>query len=328
MPQSRRAAAISRWTLIAGIVVIVLGAASVPLLNLSVYTPTHTVNAYLRALKKGDASEARGLLQAPNPTIDAALNDAALSGAAALPGHAHITSSRVDGNTAHVTASVALGTKPTDIDFELVRVSPAWGLFHRWAIRIEQWPTVELQVSGSPTVDIGKASVPADQGPVPVFFPVGYGVGFNAQYLKAETQRVDVAAAGTSAKAALRPEPTQALRSEVQTIIRKQLDECAQQDTLMPQGCSFGYTTDNDVLGAVHWKVTKYPDVQLQADGSQLRVVPTAVGLELHSRMRDAVTARISEMTEPVSAPLSASVTVTGNSVHVEQDGGDSLGGG
>ncbi|WAL39726.1 hypothetical protein BRM1_10750 [Brevibacterium sp. BRM-1] len=327
MREAARSAAASQWALIAGLLIVVLGVASVPLANAVLYTPQRAVLAYLDALGDADAGRARGYLQAPDAANPSALSDAALEGAAALPAQARITSAQVEGASARVSASYVLGSKPHETTFEVIRTRPVWGLYSRWAIRIEQWPTLDLDVSGASAVDVGSATVAAEGGPPAVLFPVSYGIGFNEKYLRAQTKRVDVVSADDAARAALKPQPTEELRKRVDEIVRSQLDECAKQPTLMPAGCAFGYETNNDVLGKPQWTVVKYPKIELQSEGDELRVVPTTVGLRLTARMRDAVTAYISQTQEPVSAPLGASVRVVGDDVTVEQDTGESLGG-
>ena len=62
----RRMVGRARALLIAGLLIIALTAAAVPLLNLTVYSPARAVDAYFDALADEDAAAALGMLAAPS----------------------------------------------------------------------------------------------------------------------------------------------------------------------------------------------------------------------------------------------------------------------
>lgn len=324
-PTNRFAGTPAAKLLVAAVLVAILGLASVVALNAWVYTPQRTIEGYFDALTSGDAATARGYLQAPDPQPGSAITDDSLRQAASLPTQLRITDVARTGDTATVTASYALGNMKKETTFSLVRTGADWAGFRSWAIRLQAWPALRLQVSGASIAEVGGVAVPTARD-VPVFFPASYSIGFNATYLKSKTQRVDVTDPTAAVRATLTPEPTEALRTEVAAIVRQQLDACARQNTLMPAGCSFGYTTNNTVLGKVGWKISQYPDIRLQAEGAKLIIVSSTVGADLSVRMRDSVTAYESQVDEPVTAPFTATVEVRGSTVSVVQDTGQSLG--
>ncbi len=71
----------SRTLLISALVVIVLTVASVPLLNVTVYTPARTVEAYMSAIEQGNAERAFSYLSSPTPGSTLALSQDVLSAA-------------------------------------------------------------------------------------------------------------------------------------------------------------------------------------------------------------------------------------------------------
>jgi hypothetical protein len=302
----------------AAALVVVLTVASVPLLNVLIYSPAHTVSRYLSAVENGDAARALGLLAAPEAAVTDALDAQVLANAPSLPHQIDIIDSEVEDSTATVTARYNLGNASHESEFSLVKPGAAFGLYDRWLIRVDEWPRIALEVSGSQTAQINGVSAPVDEGPIPVLFPVAYDVGFNADYLKSEVSRAELLAPAAIAEVALHPAPTEELQQEVQRQVNAHLDTCAESKTLLPAGCTFGYETNHQILGDVSWRVIRYPDVKLSSEGSQLVITETEADLEITGRYRDIVTAFESDFTEQLTVELSASIRVADGAVTVE----------
>ncbi|GAA4283578.1 hypothetical protein GCM10022261_11090 [Brevibacterium daeguense] len=302
----------------AAALVVVLTVASVPLLNVLVYSPARTVSRYLSAVENGDAARALGLLAAPETATTDALDAQVLANAPSLPHQIDIVDSEVEDSTATVTARYNLGNSSHESEFSLVKAGSAFGLYDRWLIRIDEWPRISLNVRGSQSAQINGVSAPVDRGPIPVLFPVAYDVGFNADYLRSEITRTELLNPGAVAEVTLHPAPTEELRQEVQRQVNAQLDTCAEAKTLLPAGCTFGYETNHQILGDVSWRVVRYPEVKLSSEGSELVVTETEAELEITGRYRDIVTAYESDFTERLSVELSASVRVTDGAVTVQ----------
>ena len=304
--------------LLAAIIAVVLTVASVPVLNLTAHAPQRAVVAYLSALEDGDASRALGLLAAPSTRNTAALDDAVLTNAWSLPSDPRVVNSRVEGDRATVTVGFTLGDSSHEETYSLVRAAPQWGLFDRWLIEVDKWPRLGLDVTGSSVVEINGVAAPADRGGVPLLFPAGYTVGFNAEYLHADPVRVDVLRPGEIAPVTLDPEPTEALAREAAAEAVAQLDACAEQTTLMPSGCPFGFETDHQILGdEVAWSIVEHPSITLTADGTQLTIAPAEAVVEVSGRSRDIVTAYESDFTERIIVRITGLVTVADGEVSV-----------
>lgn len=304
--------------LLAAIIAVVLTVASVPVLNLTAHAPQRALVAYLSALEDGDAARALSLLAAPETRNSAALADAVLANAWSLPSGPRVVDSRVHGDRAEVTIRFALGDSSHEETYTLVRAAPQWGLFDRWLIEVEKWPRLGLDVTGSSVVEINGVAAPADRGGVPLLFPAGYTVGFSAEYLRSDPVRVDVLRPGEIAPVTLDPEPTEALAREVAADAVAQLDACAEQTTLMPTDCPFGFETDHEILGdAVAWRIVEHPEITLASSNTQLTVAPAEAVVEVSGRSRDIVTAYESDFTERIIVRITGVVTVADGTVSV-----------
>ncbi|RBP67094.1 hypothetical protein DFO66_102147 [Brevibacterium sanguinis] len=306
----------SRSLLIAALVVIVLTVASVPLLNAVVYTPARAAEAYVAAIGRGDAERAFSYLSSPTPTSTLALSSEVLSAAPDLPRDAEARTISTDGDSATVSLSYVLGSRPETVELTMVRLPPAAGLFHRWAIEQEAWPTLGLEVSGSSTATVNGYSVAA--GEVPVLFPATYLVGFDGTYLRSQSERVEIGAPGATPTVSLAPEPTKQLQEAVSEQVDEHMHRCVEATTLQPAGCVFGYDTDNEILGDVTWSLEREPTVALEAEGNDLELTPTTVELRVQGRYRDIVTAAEHDFDEKLSFVLSGSVVVRSSEVRFE----------
>ncbi|WP_349826760.1 hypothetical protein [Brevibacterium litoralis] len=313
--RSRRSGPASpRTLLVAAMLVLVLGVASVPLTNLVAYSPGATVASYLRALGEADAGRALGHLQTPS-VRSATLTDQTLADAPALPRDVRVLDTEVAEDTATATVRYTLGDSTREITFDLVRAPSTAGLWDAWRIHQDTWPVLDVSVEGSSSVEINGVTVPTGQ--VPVFVPAGYSLGSSDTWFRADSVQKDLTDPTAQTAVSLTAEPTAALEEEVQRVFDAHLDSCAEQTVLMPTGCLVGYETDNTVLGDVTWTLDEYPDISLETSGDTLRTSPTRVDWTVSMRQRDAVTAHVSDIQETVSLAITATVVVDGDEVRI-----------
>ncbi|MCI4012288.1 hypothetical protein [Brevibacterium sp. ZH18] len=306
----------SRNLLIAGLVIIVLSVAAVPLLNFAVYTPARAAEAYISAIEKGDAERAFSYLSSPTPSSTLALNHEVLAAAPDLPRDAKATTIETNGDHAKVTLTYVLSSQTQTIKLSMVKLPAAAGLFDRWAIEQKEWPTLNLDVSGSSTATVNGYSVAA--GSVPVLFPATYLVGFDAMYLKSKAERAEVTAPTDSSTVTLSPEPTAKLEETVREQVDEHLQTCVKAKTLYPSGCVFGFDSDNEILGDVKWSLERKPQVSLTASGNDLELTPTTVEVRIEGRYRDIVTAAEHDFNEKLSFVLGGSVVVKSSQVRYD----------
>lgn len=306
----------SRKLLISALLVIVLTVAAVPLLNLSVYTPARAAEAYISAIEDADAERAFSYLTSPTPSSTLALNHDVLNAAPDLPRDAEATTVSTDGDHAKVSLSYVLASQTQTVELSLVKLPATAGLFDRWAIEQEEWPRLDLQVSGSSTATVNGYGVAA--GEVPVLFPATYLVGFDATYLESKSERTEVTAPTDTATIELSPEPTPKLEQAVDEQVTEHLRKCVKSETLYPAGCVFGYDTDNEILGDVKWSLTREPQVSLTASGNDLELTPSTVEVRVQGRYRDIVTAAEHDFDETLSFVMGGSVIVKSSQVRFD----------
>ena len=335
-----------RW-LSAAVVLLLLAGLSVPVFNLTRYSPATTVSRYLNALADGSAAAARGLVLGPDVQNTDGMTDEVIDGAQGVPTQIKTDVEESGDATARVRADYVLGSKPHATVFELERIPRTWGLFSQWRIRVEDWPTLSVQGPQAQAANINNQPMENGTDAVPVLFPLQYGVGFNQKYMKSGYQTVDVVEPGEEHSVTVDAEPTAALSEEAQAQLSRQLEDCTKQKVLMPTGCAFGYETDNTILGDVRWELVSAPEVEimrdpsmtastsLSSDGSSsdgdadsqkkqqaggLRMRPAEAKFKISGRYRDSRTGTETDLSEEVTELISARIFLTeDDKVRVEQ---------
>lgn len=302
-----------------GLIVCVLTLVSVPVLNFTVHKPGRAVLTYFKALENHDTHRALSMLDIPGNTNLNGVTDDILSGAASVPRQAKVLdSTRVNDDAYDVKVSYVQGSDTRETTFRVKRDERTFGTVQKWYIKLDQWPVITIDTGGVPTAQLNGVSVPA--GETPVLFPVTYTVGFNSTYLRSDLQTVDVTEPDTTSAVHLTGKPTPELTKKVSEILKKQIDQCVKEKTLMPADCSFGKKTTNQILGDVKWSVKSYPNVTLENGASGIEMAPANVELTVSGKQRDAVTAFESTFTDTVTARMRAQVRIEGNNVTVVQE--------
>lgn len=317
MNEQRRARR-ARQLAIAGLLVVVLTVASVPVLGMVAYSPARTVTAYFDALDRRDAEAAVGRLLTGEITDGWALTDEALDGAPSLPTRVSVTHTEVDGDRATATVEFDLAGSTRTQQFSLVRTPGTWGLFPVWLIDPGSLPRLDLIVDGASTLRINSADVPAPRDGLPVLYPVEYSVGFAEHYFRSGVQNAVVDGSAPEVEVRLAAEPTEELRTEVEQQVHAHLDECATATTLMPTGCTFGHDSANQMLGDVAWEIVEYPQVRLSTERRRLVTAPSEGVAQVTGRYRDIVTGTESDFDESVTFTFSAAVSVVDGEPHVD----------
>jgi hypothetical protein len=300
----------ARRLAIAGLLVIVLTVAAVPVLGFVAYGPARSVSAYFDALEDGDAAAAVDRLVLGEITDGWALTDDALRGAPSLPTRLTVTHVEVDGNRATADVRYDLAGTTRSQSLSLVRRPGLWGLFPQWLIDPGELPRLDLVVDGASSLRLNSADVPVPRDGLPVLFPVEYSTGFAEDYFRSDVQQAVVDGTEPEVEVRLAAEPTPQLGTEVEALVREHLDECVTATTLMPEGCTFGLDSVNDFQGDVEWEMVEYPDVRLTSERRRLVTAPAQGVAHITGTYRDIVTAAEMELDEDVPFTFTASVTV------------------
>lgn len=300
---------------IAGGLLIALAAASIPAANLTLYTPQSLVGRYLRSIEAGDAAGALSLMNESavegNEENKAAISDAVLSSAVSLPTTIDVGEPRrIDRDTSRVPANFYLGQSTRTMEFTLKREGSFGGLWNHWKIDAATLPQVDVEVTGSESVQINTVDVAVGSGTLRLLPPAVYSVGYSSPWLRSEPTVLDVTSFDSSTEVSVVPEPSEDMIAEVQSQLDDYLAKCAGQETLAPSACPFAYGTADEILGDVDWKVGASPEVQLRAEGGSFTMPPTRATAQISGKKRDIVTAKESDFEEDVDYFLGASVTV------------------
>jgi hypothetical protein len=156
--------------------------------------------------------------------------------------------------------------------------SRAFGVFNRWRVATEL-SVVRLTVPAGLTLTVNGEERPADGMPGVIrAFPGRYtfGAADNPLWGVGEAT-VDVEPGQTHA-VTLQPQLKDSARSEIDTQVRRYLDDCAKQTVLEPPGCPLDAYSFSDVTGVV-WKIERYPQYTVEVDRTgTLRVATSQYG--------------------------------------------------
>lgn len=265
-PKKKRKA----WPWIAASVVLLLlivgGVVGLNLGN-AAHAPELQVQAYLDALKKGDAEAALTLSGTKVEKTDLLLTDEAYGNAEDKITRYTIADSSVEGDTATVTASITQGGEKYDQEFSLTKAGKDAVIFDKWALEA---PTIGVMSVGvvapeDAVVEVSgiDASSARSEGAVELrALPGTYAValGGDAVFYDAEPTSASVVGFGGEAAEAeplviaLTDEGTQAATDAVDAW----LDDCIASTDLTPSGCPFSATnSQNYEISNLVWTVTK-----------------------------------------------------------------------
>ena len=242
--------------------------------NITVYSPAGTVQAYFDDLARGDAASALARPGvAPSGLRDAQrvlLDGAAFTG----PTKVSVHTDKQSGSHATVTATYDIAEKTYTHTFTLTKT--ATPVFDEW--RFDESPLasltvsvqhgIEFQVGRLGAVDIsaypgGDAGLFQATATFPAFSGVSYRVFRDRPLITAPAVTVAVTEPGEVVEATIVVEPTKKFVSSVQQGIDDALNKCLTQKVLMPTDCPFGFTTTNRFLGDATWTMPTYPELTL-----------------------------------------------------------------
>ncbi|WP_229400141.1 M48 family metalloprotease [Micromonospora okii] len=273
-----------RAVLVAGVLALAcgLGGTLLGVTQWALFRPAEAVDGYFAALADRDAREAVELL---SPAARPAAGD--VDRLAALvrgkgyqpPGDVDVTSIERDGDEAVARVTFTLAGQEVKADLPLRREESATlGLFHRW--RITAGPAALGILAGQEGLTINGVAVaaaPEGTGESVPLLPGLYTVGGQSNAL-AETPAQTVAVLpGQDSVGDVRLEPTltSAARAAAEAEVRRYLDACAAQKVAAPAGCPFRYY-NGDTVKKIAWKITTYPDIELELTGPATARVSTS----------------------------------------------------
>jgi len=259
-----------RWGIVFG--AIVLGfAATVILLNATLYSAEGFARSYLSALARQDATSARA---APGVVIDGSASADLLSSSALgdLDAIDHVASVSAGGVT-RTRFSFELDGSPSTAQFEIERDGSRLGFFRAWRFAVSPTGILEVDLPNTSDFDANGLTVDAARGAgavtaFHVLTPAVFALGHESEYLVAETRRTEVPSPGATVRASVSAAANPAFVDLVQDELDALLDACAEQAVLQPSGCPFGETIANRVVSEPEWSIAAYPAVTIAPAGS------------------------------------------------------------
>ncbi|MFC5688232.1 zinc ribbon domain-containing protein [Amycolatopsis mediterranei] len=255
-------------------VLVVLGA-GLFVVQKVVFTPEAALNGYFDALAERDAETAASYLAG-----DRLSGDMLRSPDYQPPAGLKIHDVEDDGDdTKTASISFVVGGHEQSGKVQLTRRrTHTWGVFRDWAIsdlrptlRITTTTAVPVRVDGETLATSGQR----DDVEIPVF-PGRHKVDIaDNPLLEADQNVVDAALGATEVPLGVRVKASaqQAAQDQVKTY----LDQCAGQKTAEPPNCPFRLAFYSEVVN-VSWKITAYPEVELQQTQSGAVAVRTRTG--------------------------------------------------
>jgi hypothetical protein len=276
------------WS-VAFLLLVVAFAATVFVLNATVYSASGFVRGYLDSLARQDSTAALEVpgVRPANNADPALLTDDAMGSLGNIERVSDVTAP--DGIRTIVFDYSLKGGDGGQTTFLVESTGVRFGLFTTWRFLASPLTTMSVTVlhDSSFTVNALKVSSPRNPGEphsFVVFSPGHYTLGHTSTFLTAEPVTVKSTTVGEIVDATIDVQANDEFVAKVQSDLDDFLDRCATQQVLMPTGCPFGLELRNRIEGLPTWSITGYPVASIipSADpttGSAAWSVPDTPGL-------------------------------------------------
>ena len=107
---------------------------------------------------------------------------------------------------------------------------------------------------------------------------------------------------------------------QINQLVRRQVDQCAQQTVLTPQGCPFGDNLGGDLVGPVHWAIVAYPALDISLASSTQARVRTRTNGQVTVSGTQSYLGQKSPFVETVPFSLGGTASVSGGSLTFVED--------
>ncbi|WP_417219858.1 hypothetical protein [Arthrobacter sp.] len=297
---------------------------TITLVNQKVFGPERQVSTYFGLLQDGEGEQALGLLDPAAPKGNALLLDGKALQSAVEPiedftvqDAREVTDGKVE-----VTTTYQVGGQEHSTVFHLTRTGRDWLFFDRWAFAATDLPQITVTADTTNEVQVNGEAAPLAKGAarLPVFLPAVVDASYRDKYFQGAKRQLVVDSASTAGTdgLALTTKPTRKLVQDVDAELHKYLDGCARQQVLKPAGCPLSYDTEARVSSdTIHWKITRYPTVEIGPYDGGWVLRPLEVGTSLNLVEQDLMTGVKTENTVEHDFGFTAKLDISGESVTV-----------
>ncbi|HEU4807819.1 MAG TPA: hypothetical protein VFT01_06115 [Homoserinimonas sp.] len=298
-------------------------AATVAILNNTVFSAGGFVGSYLSALQRHDLREAlttSGVLGS-----DRAESDLLVPEALGAIDDIHLVSDLDQGAGVHlVTYEFELGGAPGSSSFQVQSTGPRLGFFSTWSfvqspmavLAITPLHDTAFSVNG---VEVVSAAGANNQVAYQVLAPGLYVVDHESRYLEADAVPVAVTRPSSVTPVTVDVQASADFVEQVQKEVDDFLDDCTTQTVLFPTGCPFGQELSNRVVSTPAWSMARYPEVVIEPGPEPgTWVIPNAQGAaHLVVDVQSLFDGTRSTFDEDVQFALSWVLTIDGDQVDI-----------
>jgi hypothetical protein len=314
---SRRRSAVTFIVLVA--LTIAAFAATVAILNSTLYSASGFARSYLGALARHDVSAA---LATPGVTRPASGTDDLLVPAALGPlRDIRLESDTVGSDGAHrLVYSYSFTGAREKSQFVVARAGVHLGFFSSWRFQVS--PMGLLTVTPRHAASFTANGIPLSS-PKPatgsqfrVLTPASVVLGHSSTYFTAKPTVALVTGPGNVA-AEVDIQAGAAFVKELQKQLDAQLKQCTTQKVLLPTGCPFGQHMDNRIEGEPEWSMASYPKLAIVPGPAigQWQVPPTPGAARLKVKVRSLFDGSLSTFDEDVPFTISYLITFSDSGV-------------
>lgn len=300
--QKRMQRVLTIWVT-AFVLLLAAAVAGIMLVNQKVFGPQALVNELYGHLVAGEGGKALGLLGAEVPAGNAVLLDGEGLKNSIAPikkfGVSEVSDVPGEKDSVEVTANYEVFGSEKSVTYQLHRAGRDWLFFDRWAFDATTLPVVTVSADTTTQIKVNGLDSPLAKGTqtLPVFAPSVVDASFSTPNFQSRAKSVLVNnPRAKPKKVELLTEPTDELIAAIDAKLRTYLDDCAEQNVLMPTGCPMSYRTNSRVnADSIKWSISSYPKPVLTAYDGAWILRPLEVGTRLTLTEQDLVTGKYKE---------------------------------
>lgn len=286
---------------ILGIVGVLFFVVVIQILNATTYSAESFVLRYLTALEEGRGADVSHLAWGdgvrPDYEIGVPIDEDS------RPRNPVILSSEAAGDTVMVSARVELAGAEYTVPFAVTRES-SWSPLASWSFAFAPVATINITSTGNSGASIN--GVRAYQSGL-AYYPSVATIDSPSEWFTTPPQSIVLDSQSHQYSAAVELSPSAALLDDLDSAVRRYLDECAAQKTLVPAECPFAGFTFERIAKGPRWTISSYPSLVVAHSDAEWTV--TGQGkVRLRVSLVDFATEKTTRYSELIPFTISATV--------------------
>lgn len=311
------------WLVLLGVLVGAF-AATILVLNSTLYSAAGFVGSYLSALERHNVDEALrtpGVVEVPDASGEL-LTPAALG---ELDGIRLISDDDMGDGFHVVTFEYTLAGRTLQSTFQVQHTGTGLGFFSQWTFAQSPISLLQVLPLHDAAFEVNGVKVRSEGGPsavadYQVLVPGLFRLTHHSDYLTAQPVAVAVTQAGSALPAEIDIQANSDFVAKIQEQVDSFLDDCTTSTVLFPTGCPFGQELSNRVVSTPEWTMSRYPEVTIEPGKTPgTWVVPDAQGAaHLKVDVRSLFDGTLSTFDEDVQFALRWVITFDGDKVNIQ----------